>query len=68
MVDGELVIWGDGGLDFPALLRRMGSKAPPRRLAAERPANYVVLDVFAAGGDDLRGEPLRERRGRLEDR
>src|SRR6478735_6685100 len=68
VVDGELVIWGDGGLDFPALLQRMASKgANARRLAAARPANFVVFDVLAAGGDDLRGEPLRVRRRRLED-
>ena len=36
VVDGELVIWGDGGLDFPALLQRMASKgANARRLAAD---------------------------------
>ena len=38
-----------------------------RRLAAERPANFVVFDLLDAGGDDLRREPLRVRRGRLED-
>lgn len=68
VVDGELVIWGEGGLDFPALLQRMASKGPnARRLAATRPANYVVFDLLAAGGYDLRGEPLRVRRRRLED-
>jgi ATP-dependent DNA ligase len=55
VVDGELVIWGDGGLDFPALLQRMAPKgANTRRLAATRPANSVVFDLLAAGGDDLR--------------
>src|SRR5215213_1573527 len=35
VLDGELVIWGDGGLDFPALLQRMASRgANARRLAA----------------------------------
>ena len=68
VVDGELVIWNDGALDFPALLQRMASKGDnARRLAAARPANFVVFDVLAAGGDDLRGEPLRVRRRRLED-
>jgi ATP-dependent DNA ligase len=67
VVDGELVIWGDGGLDFPALLQRMASKgANARRLAAQRPANFVVFDLLALGGDDLRREPLRVRRRRLE--
>ena len=67
VVDGELVIWGDGGLDFPALLQRMASKgANARQLAAQRPANFVVFDLLAADGDDLRREPLRVRRRRLE--
>jgi ATP-dependent DNA ligase len=67
VVDGELVIWGDGGLDFPALLQRMASKGDNvRRLATQRPANYVVFDLLAESGDDLRGEPLRVRRRRLE--
>ena len=67
VVDGELVIWGDGGLDFPALLQRMASKgANARQLAATRPANFVVFDLLAADAEDLRGEPLRVRRRRLE--
>jgi ATP-dependent DNA ligase len=67
VIDGELVIWGDGGLDFPALLQRMASKgANARRFAATRPANLVVFDLLAADGVDLRREPLRVRRRRLE--
>lgn len=61
------MIWGAGSLDFPALLQRMastGSKA--RQLAAARPANYVVFDLLALDGDDLRREPLRARRCHLQ--
>ena len=40
VLDGELVIWGDGALDFPALLQRMASRGPKaRQLRAARPAN-----------------------------
>src|SRR3954468_2219621 len=67
VLDGELVIWGDGALDFPALLQRMASKgASARQLAASRPANYVIFDVLAHDGADLRSTPLRDRRLRLE--
>ena len=67
VVDGELVIWGDGGLDFPALLQRMAATGThARQLAVARPANYVVFDLLAADGRDLRREPLRARRARLE--
>src|SRR3954451_12318791 len=42
VVDGELVIWGDSGLDFPALLQRMASKgANARRLPATSRPNFV---------------------------
>ena len=45
----------------------MASKgAKARQLAAQRPANFVVFDLLAADGDDLRREPLRARRRRLE--
>jgi ATP-dependent DNA ligase len=67
VLDGELVIWGDGGLDFPALLQRTASRgAKARQLAAQRPANLVVFDLLAVDGYNLRREPLRVRRQRLE--
>jgi ATP-dependent DNA ligase len=35
-------------------------------VASRRPAQLVVFDVLGAGGEDLRGRPLRERRAVLE--
>ena len=68
VVDGELVIWGSGALDFPALLQRMASRGTnARQLAAARPANYVGVNILGFDGDDLRREPLHARRRRLED-
>jgi ATP-dependent DNA ligase len=67
VLDGELVIWGDGALDFPALLQRMASRgAKARQLGAARPANYVVFDILAVDDEDLRREPLRTRRRQLQ--
>ena len=37
-----------------------------RTVASQRPAQYVDFDVLAAGGEDLRHRPLRERRLILE--
>ncbi|MGF0118771.1 ATP-dependent DNA ligase [Promicromonospora sp. Marseille-Q5078] len=68
VLDGELVVWSGGRLDFGALQERMG-RGP--RAAAEharrRPASMAVFDVLAAGGDDLRGMPWSLRRALLED-
>ena len=67
VLDGELVIWGDGALDFTALLQRMASRGPnAAKLAAARLAHYVVFDLLAHDGTDLRSRPLRDRRRRLE--
>ena len=67
VLDGEIVIAGDNGLEFEALLQRI-HPAPSRirRLAAETPASFVAFDILALGVDDLRSRPFRERRALLE--
>lgn len=68
VLDGELVVWHEGRLDFPALQQRLHpSGAQAGRLAAARPAAYVVFDLLARGGTDLRPAPYAERRRRLEE-
>ena len=67
VVDGEIVIAGDGGLDFEALLLRIHPAASRVKLLAEQtPASYVAWDLLALGDEDLRGTPLEKRRERLE--
>ncbi|MFD3455670.1 ATP-dependent DNA ligase [Streptomyces sp. NPDC058691] len=64
VVDGEVVIWRDGRIDFGALQRRaLGGTR--RRPTAPPPANYAAFDLLAAGGTDLRGRPYDERRAAL---
>lgn len=66
-VDGEIVIAGDRGLDFEALLLRIHpAESRVRRLASESPASFIVWDLLALGAEDLREAPLSERRARLE--
>jgi ATP-dependent DNA ligase len=67
-LDGELVAWSpsEGRLDFPGLQARMTAGKRIRTVAAQRPAQYVAFDVLAAGREDLRHRPLRERRLILE--
>src|SRR5215212_4509427 len=67
VLDGELVIWGDGALDFPALLKRMSSsKTNARRMAAEQSATFVIFDLLGISNRDLRRQPLHRRRAELE--
>jgi ATP-dependent DNA ligase len=67
VVDGEIVIAGDKGLEFEALLQRIHPAASRVKLLAEQmPASFVVWDLLAEGDDDLRAVPLEQRRARLE--
>jgi len=67
VVDGELVVVVAGVTSFDDLSQRIHPAASRiARLAAERPAELVVFDLLAEGGDDLRPLPYRERRRRLE--
>src|SRR5437763_3507055 len=66
VVDGEIVIATDHGLDFEALLQRIHPAASRVRLLAEQtPASFVAFDLIAVGDDDLRALPFGERRARL---
>jgi ATP-dependent DNA ligase len=67
VLDGEIVIATPRGLDFDALQMRLHPAASRvAKLAQETPSSFVAFDVLAAGGEDLRGVPQRDRRARLE--
>lgn len=67
VLDGEIVAWTEGAvMPFGALQRRIGRKTVSKRLLAETPVRYIVFDLLESEGVDLRREPLRERRRRLE--
>src|SRR5467141_581712 len=67
VVDGEIVIVGDNGLDFECLLLRIHPAASRvKLLASETPASFVAWDLLALGDDDLRESPLELRREKLE--
>ncbi len=66
VLDGEIVIAGDGGLDFNALLNRIHpADSRVRKLAVETPASFVAFDLLAWGDEDLRALPFWQRRARL---
>src|SRR5262245_50778110 len=55
VVDGEIVIVGDEGLDFEALLLRIHPAASRvKLLASQSPASFVAWDLLAIGDADLR--------------
>ncbi|GAA4554776.1 hypothetical protein [Pseudonocardia xishanensis] len=58
VLDGELVCWRNGRLDFPGLQRRLGG-------GTASPVGYVVFDVLAVGPLDLRRKSYAARRERL---
>ena len=68
VLDGELVLFTDGRVDFDALLQRIHPAASRvKRLAAETPCVYLVFDLLVdEGGAALTALPLAERRQRLE--
>jgi ATP-dependent DNA ligase len=67
VLDGEVVIIGEHGLDFDALLMRIHpAESRVRKLAAETPSSFVAFDMLADGRRDLRDEPLSMRRAALD--
>jgi bifunctional non-homologous end joining protein LigD len=67
VLDGELIIWSDDRLAFDLLQHRFaGGQARAREQARHHPASYVVFDLLALAGEDLRDQPLRDRRAALE--
>jgi len=67
VVDGEIVIATEHGLDFDALQLRLHPAASRvAKLAHETPASFVGFDALAIEGRDVREEPQRARRALLE--
>ncbi len=68
VVDGEVVIWAGGRLDFSALQKRLGAglKTLPG-MVRRTPASYVAFDVLAVAAHDAKVLPFRDRRALLEE-
>jgi ATP-dependent DNA ligase len=67
VLDGEIVIVTENGLDFDALQLRIHPAASRiKLLSRDRPASVVFFDLLCMGDRDLRGEPFRKRRSELE--
>jgi ATP-dependent DNA ligase len=67
VLDGEIVIRGESGLDFDALQLRLHPAASRVKLLSQQiPASVVFFDLLCEGDRDLRGEPFGTRRQQLE--
>jgi len=67
VLDGEIVIARDGGLDFEALQLRLHPAASRVKLLSKQiPASIVFFDLLCEGDRDLRGETFLQRREELE--
>ena len=76
-LDGELVVLIppagetradslDGLAPFASLQQRLGRKAISDKTLRELPVALIAYDLLELDGHDLRGEPQRERRAKLE--
>lgn len=67
VLDGEIVIVKDNGLDFDALQLRLHPAASRVKLLSQQtPSSFVFFDLLCHGDRDLRGEAFEIRRRELE--
>jgi len=67
VLDGEIVVARNGGLDFEALQLRIHPAASRVKLLSEQtPASIVIFDLLLEGNADLRSVAFQHRRQRLE--
>ena len=66
LLDGEVVAFDGDQTSFGRLQQRLGVTRPLDELVKRFPVVYCVFDLLEAGGEDLTGRPLEERRARLE--
>ncbi|MFL6618325.1 MAG: ATP-dependent DNA ligase, partial [Povalibacter sp.] len=68
VIDGEIVAWRDGRVQpFGELQKRIGRKKLTAKILADVPVHLIAYDLLEQNGDDIREQPLSERRARLEE-
>jgi ATP-dependent DNA ligase len=68
VIDGEIIIATDHGLDFETLQQRIHpADSRVRMLAEQTPASFIAFDLLALGEDDYTRRPFSERRAALVD-
>lgn len=67
VIDGELLVRPDGNIgSFNDLQQRLGKKKPSAALMKRLPAHLIAYDIISQDGVSFRGQPLSERRERLD--
>ncbi|WP_017912103.1 ATP-dependent DNA ligase [Xanthomonas sp. SHU 166] len=69
VIDGELLVWREGEpapLPFTALQTRIQRRKPGAKTLADTPARVLAYDLLELDGQDLREQPLQQRRAQLQ--
>jgi ATP-dependent DNA ligase len=67
VIDGEIVIATEAGLDFEALQQRIHPAiSRVTMLSRTTPASFIAFDLLALGDEDYTSRPFTERRAALE--
>ena len=68
VIDGEIVVATDHGLDFEALQQRIHpADSRVRMLAEKTPASFIAFDLLALGDENYTRRPFSDRRAALVD-
>jgi len=66
VLDGEMLPNKDGQMmPFAVLQKRLGRKNPAKKILSEAPVIFLAYDVLEIAGEDIRQQPLHQRRDRL---
>ena len=66
VIDGEIIIATEHGLDFEALQQRIHpADSRVQLLARQTPASFIAFDLLALGDEDYTERPFAERRAAL---
>src|SRR5690606_29351622 len=67
VIDGEIIAWKeDKILNFSELQKRLNRKTISKKMLEEIPVKCIVYDLLELEYEDLRQNPLQERRKKLE--
>ena len=67
VLDGEILVWGEGApAPFALLQQRIGRKTVGKKILADAPVTFMAYDLLELAGQDLRDQPQQLRRQKLE--